>query len=413
MNAQVLAYPQVTEVGSHVSRQVILDSAGAVLAWELFDGSGAPTHPERDAETFLQAISLLSTKAISKRRMLFLRCAADSLASEHLELIEPSHVVLDLALPAHSDPARVKAMEPMLAAVSRRGFRIALPHDALGSAWQTWLPYASFMKLETARLPEPAIGPLVQLARARDRLRVIGCGVDDQVQYQWARSLGLDLFQGRWFAEPMPVKADSLRPTQAMIHRLIILLRNEADLTDIEDLLKHDPALGFNLMRYINSGGFGLQTKVTSFRHAVMVLGLRRMTRWAALLMATSRDVSLPAIGHTAVVRGRLMELLAAELLPQEQRDQAFVVGVFSLLHLMTGMPIERALEGLPLPEPVLDALLHGRGQLAVFLELTEACERADDAVFSRTASQLKLSGRQVNMAHLQALAWAEELLAV
>jgi c-di-GMP-related signal transduction protein len=55
-------------------------------------------------------------------------------------------------------------------------------------------------------------------------------------------------------------------------------------------------------------------------------------------------------------------------------------------------------------------ALLHGTGVLTPFLELTKACENADDKVFAKTTAFLHLSNQQVNWAHLQALAWAETL---
>jgi EAL and modified HD-GYP domain-containing signal transduction protein len=58
----------------------------------------------------------------------------------------------------------------------------------------------------------------------------------------------------------------------------------------------------------------------------------------------------------------------------------------------------------------VVSALLLRRGILAPFLELTIACEMADDDSFARLANALSLSNRQVNWAHLQALAWAESL---
>jgi EAL and modified HD-GYP domain-containing signal transduction protein len=142
-----------------------------------------------------------------------------------------------------------------------------------------------------------------------------------------------------------------------------------------------------------------------------MILGLKKLFRWAALLLTTSRAGGTPpAVGQTAVVRGRLMELLAAELLPPEECDNAFVVGVFSLLDTMLGVPLERALETVALPQAVLDALLHNQGVFAPFLELTKACESGDDVTFARTAEALHLSNRQVNWAHLQALAWAENL---
>ena len=146
------------------------------------------------------------------------------------------------------------------------------------------------------------------------------------------RDLGVRLFQGFWFAQPQLVQARTIRPTQATIIQLINLVRQQASTDEIEALLKKDPTLSFNLLRFINSSGFGLSCEITSFRHAVMILGLKKLFRWAALLLTTSRAGGTPpAVGQTAVVRGRLMELLTAELLSPEECDNAFVVGVFSL----------------------------------------------------------------------------------
>jgi EAL and modified HD-GYP domain-containing signal transduction protein len=104
------------------------------------------------------------------------------------------------------------------------------------------------------------------------------------------------------------------------------------------------------------------------------------------------------------------MELLALEKLEAEDCDNAFVVGVFSLLDTMLGMPLDAALQTVALPTQVSDALLHRTGPLAPFLDLTIACESADDAVFASASNALGLSSNHVNWAHLQALAWAETL---
>ena len=242
------------------------------------------------------------------------------------------------------------------------------------------------------------------------KLSTIAEGVESEQQANLLHLFHCNEIQGYWFAHPSLVKATTIRPSQATIIQLINLVRKQADTSEIEDLLKKDPTLSFNLLRFINSSGFGLSCEVTSFRHAVMILGLKKLFRWAALLMTTSRDGAPPAVGQTAVVRGRLMELLAAELLPPEECDNAFVVGVFSLLDTMLNVPLEKALESVALPQPVTDALLHGTGVFAPFLELTKACESGDDATFARVADELHLSNRQVNWAHLQALAWAEDL---
>jgi len=237
--------------------------------------------------------------------------------------------------------------------------------------------------------------------------------VETAEQFEQVAALGVKLFQGYWFAKPTLVKGQTLRASQATLIQLINLVRQQASTSEIEEVLKHDPTLSFNLLRFINSSGFGLSVEITSFRHAVMILGLKKLFRWAALLMITSRDGgSPPAVASMAVVRGRLMELLAGEVLGPEECDNAFVVGVFSLLDTMLGMPMDKALSAVALPTVVVEALLLRTGPLAPFLDLAEACESANDEAFAKAADTLHLSNRQVNWAHLQALTWAETLLA-
>jgi len=105
------------------------------------------------------------------------------------------------------------------------------------------------------------------------------------------------------------------------------------------------------------------------------------------------------------------MELLAAEFLAKEDCDNAFVVGVFSLLDVMLGIPMAQALENIVLPQDVADTLLDRSGVLAPFLEMVEACERCDGEEISTLARSLQLTNDQINRAHLQALAWAENLM--
>ena len=54
-----------------------------------------------------------------------------------------------------------------------------------------------------------------------------------------------------------------------------------------------------------------------------MMLGRKRLFRWATMLLTLARaSTTAPAAVTAAMVRARLMELLAAELLPAEDDDQ-------------------------------------------------------------------------------------------
>ncbi len=97
-------------------------------------------------------------------------------------------------------------------------------------------------------------------------------------------------------------------------------------------------------MRLIDSAGFSTAREITSFRQAVMIMGLKKLFRWAALLLTASKygDAQRRRSAIPLSSRGRLMELLALEFMSEEEAEQAFVVGIFSLLDAM----LRRSLAG-------------------------------------------------------------------
>ncbi len=410
--SEVSATPAIGDQTA-IARQAILDEGRNVIGYELYDRSlTANAHTAAsDAELLFNVLSHAEHQALMGRKTMFINCTHASLVGRHLELIHPDRVVLEIPPLADQSPAEIEGRLPVLMEVRRKGFRLAFSQVMLTRPYAAWLPLASYIKLDMSQLKPELIEPLVKFAQKHSTAKLIAEKVETAAQHDLAAQHGIKLFQGYWFATPVLVKGQTLRPAQANIIQLINLVRRQAEVGEIEGLLKRDPTLSFNLLRFINSAGFGLSCEITSFRHAVMILGMQKLFRWAALLMTTSRvGGTSPAVGHMAVVRGRLMELLSAELLPPEDSDDAFVVGVFSLLDSMLGLPMEQALESISLSAHVTDALLQRKGMFAPFLELTLACESGDDAAFARAATNLHLTNHQVNWAHLQALSWAENL---
>ena len=395
-----------------IARQAIVNAQHMVVGYELFNRSrtGAGHTAATDVILVFTALSHAGTEELVGKKLIFVNCTHESLAGGHLELLDPDKVVLEIPPLGHAASAEVVARLPILAGLRERGFHLAFNHTVLESAYAPWLPLADYIKLDLSVLAPDQLAVLISYAGRHSQAELIAEKVETAQQYDMVSSQGIDLFQGYWFARPALVEAKLLPASQASIIQLINLVRKQASTDDIEEVLKKDAGLAFNLMRLINSSGFGLNREITSFRQAVMLMGLKKLFRWAALLLTASRSSTPSPVGHTAVVRGRLMELLALETLPPEEADLAFVAGIFSLLDVMLNMPIESALGLLSVPDEVADALLRREGFLGDLLTLAEACESSDDAVFDRAAGTLHLSSQQINFAHLQALAWADQL---
>jgi EAL and modified HD-GYP domain-containing signal transduction protein len=183
------------------------------------------------------------------------------------------------------------------------------------------------------------------------------------------------------------------------------------DVERLEQTLKRDPSLAFKLLRYMNSAAFGLPVEVSSFRHAIMLLGYARLKRWLALLLTTaSKDHSMRPIMFGAVRRGLLMEELAAGMDEREQRDEMFICGLFSLLDHMLKAPFDKLLQSIPVPERVRQALVDGTGPFLPYLELVRAIEAESVFDYRERADALMLSAGEVNACVMRALNKAIQL---
>jgi EAL and modified HD-GYP domain-containing signal transduction protein len=109
---------------------------------------------------------------------------------------------------------------------------------------------------------------------------------------------------------PTPASAASGRPRQppAAISTVVELI-NRVDrgesIERLEAVMKNDPTLAFRLLRYLNSLAFALRVEVTSFGHAIALLGYKRLKRWLALLLASgSGDTAYKPLVYAAARRG-------------------------------------------------------------------------------------------------------------
>ncbi|MGN6528656.1 MAG: EAL and HDOD domain-containing protein [Burkholderiaceae bacterium] len=181
----------------------------------------------------------------------------------------------------------------------------------------------------------------------------------------------------------------------------------------LEAVVRNDPTLAFRLMRYLNSPGFGLSVEISSFRHALMILGYARLKRWLALLVTSAiDDPDLKPLMHLAVRRGLLMEEIARPGGDDALRNELFICGVFSTLDRMLGQPFERLLKTIPVQETVAQALAEDAGPCAPFLAIARAVEQESAYDIRESAEALMLTVGDVNRALAKSLVHAHSLAA-
>lgn len=195
------------------------------------------------------------------------------------------------------------------------------------------------------------------------------------------------------------------QPSLQAVVQLIDQVHQEAPIEALEDTLKRDPALAYKLLRFINSPAFGLSVEISSFRHAIMVLGYQRLKRWLALLLATaSKDPNMRPVMYAAVRRGLLMEQLGKGTVSDEQSGELFICGIFSLLDRMFNQPFEELFRSIPVTERVYQALSENTGPYQPYYRMVLAVEGLGMMDIREAKDALLMTTQDVNLAMLTAL---------
>jgi EAL and modified HD-GYP domain-containing signal transduction protein len=364
---------------------------------------------------------LNSQKAITASRLIV---HADSTA----EAAEALNKLLDVWPKAHSvfvglagclpDQDLLAWLPPENAMIEITAASLGTPagNEFLAAAARASLPLC-FDGYAPGMTPSPAAGFRFLLADAGAHLRlprapgiVLAKGLADMGAFAEAMDSGYAGASGWFFLHGRP-PGNKLNPGHAQIIRVLNLVRQNAEVKEIEAALKQDVTLSYKLLRYINSAGFGLSCEIESFRHAVTILGYNKLNKWLSLLLVTaSRDPAAAALLQAAIARGRIMELLGADLVDRAELDNLFITGAFSLLDVLLGALLDAVLEEMSLPETITDALLRHQGAYAPLLDLALACEGEQADGIAARAATLGIGVEKLNHAQIEAVTYADSM---
>jgi EAL and modified HD-GYP domain-containing signal transduction protein len=399
-----------------IGRQPILDRRQQLCAYELLFRSSSLNAAQFEdgraatATVIRNLFSELSIRDVLGPYRGFINVDGDLLFSDVLELLPTETVALEIletVMPTPEVTARC-------AELKARGFSLALDDvTQLDDAHADILPYIDVVKIDLVQTPADRLATLIA-AIQRHGKQVLAEKIDTQEQMQRCHDLGCDFFQGYYFARPVIIQGRKLDHSQLALLNLINLIVADAETPQIEEVFKREPGLTLNLLRLTNSVACGLSVRVTSLRHAITLIGRRQLQRWLQLLLFTAGAANgLSPLLQLAATRGRLMELLAARIVPDDRgfADHAFMTGILSLTPALLGQPIDQILASLTLHRDVQDALCRHNGRLGDLLGLTELLEdnpHADSAPVENLLQRLPgLRPAEINLQVVKAMAWA------
>jgi EAL and modified HD-GYP domain-containing signal transduction protein len=282
-----------------------------------------------------------------------------------LALLPPTRVVFAVHAGALAD----EGAAAQLVALQERGYRVLIEGLAPTSVHAPVLRSVS----SDCSLAAPRAGALSPLFGPHLARRV-----DTAQRLSECENAGFDWFSGAYQLASQASTQDGTSRRRMLA--LLGLLARDADSSELEQMLKQDPALSFHLLKLVNSAAFAVSAPIHSFNQAITLLGRRQLQRWLQLLLyARQQENGLPnLLLPLAAMRGAQLEALSKrDGGDGDIHDLAFMTGVFSLLDRLFSMPMSDVVGALNLPPHVAAALLRREGALGERLRLVEAAPQA------------------------------------
>ncbi len=406
-----MSVPVDTRASIHIARQPILDANRQVFGYELLyreaalDSACTTEGDVAGSRVVTDALLGIGLDTLAPATLAFVNFTRPLLLSGAALLLPPRRVVIELREDVAVDQELMEACRDL----QRQGYTFALDDFVVGSGAEALLPYAGFVKLDV--LGTPGWKQAVRNLRAPNR-RVIAERVERSDVALDAHRAGCSLFQGYYFCRPSTQSVRAL-PAHRQSYLNLFAALSQPDLTiaSLEDLVKRDVSLTVRVLRSINSAAYALDQPVTSVRQALVLLGVQQVRQWAAVWAMAGLGAGTPAeIIATTLIRARMCETLGRARHGEEAAGELFLLGMCSTLDAILEVPIDRAIEPLPLSPRLRSALLGDLSEPRLLLDAVVARERGEWTTLAELLAKLKLSDAHLSSAYLDALQWTGEL---
>lgn len=362
-------------LGPLLARRPVFDRAGAVLGYQLLAAEPqAACAPEAGAvplPALLSALARVGVERLTGDAPAFVTADADAVAAIPRSGLPGSPVVVVLPLSTVSTERILAAQRHLHGA----GVPLALDGRHSLAGCETLLDLADIVLLDAQR-SDATLEANVAILKARG-LPVIATGVDSDAQYRRCFELGCDGFMGRYLPPAgAPAQTGSTPSLAAALRQLALLQDPDLGREGLASVFRQNLSLLPRLLRFAGRASRGDHGPGRGPVDFVRQLAVHHLRRWSSLILICELAAATSCeFGRIALLRARACELLGSRI--DADGDEAFSVGLLSVLDSLLGRPLAEVADGLPLPPGVTAALAgDAAGPAGAALRAVKAYER-------------------------------------
>ena len=403
-------------VSVSIARQPVFDEKGQLWGYELFCVSSDETTRFGLPENKDVALSVASSAYIGLQQILergkkiIVNFSEKSMLDDLPYAFPPILAAVKVA----EDLYAKSRVPDVLKRLKADGYLIAVGGFTGNPAFGPLYGLADIIGTDVSLGQKDTLAALLDMARPYSAMLLAG-QVQDPARFKMCKELGFTLFHGPFFKSPDKIIVRKLSSNEVSRFNLLRLIEaEEPDLDNLAATIQEDVSISFRLLSYLNSTAFGLTQKVKSIHQAIMLLGWQKMKNWLRVVLLTDMSQSKDAseLVLLSAQRGKFLELIARDHdFWGFDTDSLNMLGIFSLLDALLGIPMTEVVGYLPLENRLKAALCREpNNEYLPLLHLAQYFEEAKWEDAEKMIHQLNLDPKKIKSAFQTAIDWTGEL---
>ena len=381
----------------YIVRQPIKDLQGTILGYEIrYTGEDAGFSGEHGndfaaAETIYNFLTQASDTTLKGAKN-FMTFTTNLLMKQTPKLFAPEELVIEVGESVIIHPLAMRFVERY----RQEGYSIAVKDFQFSPRFISNLRQFDYVMVDLRHADDAGVRRLAGMVHEMGK-KCVAVGVDTEELYQKAFILGADAMCGRYAAEQMFTAVHSASYLQSNFFRLLVAVtKDEPQVEEIEQIISMDASLTYSLLRIVNSAYFALRNRATNVHQAVTILGLGQLRQWIYLMGCRNEKGELDESQEEMLKLSFTRASFASELMRYAKnmpinRNDAYLMGMFSTLQFLIAAPLEDILAEVAISTYIKEALLNHTGRCGMLYDLILAYERADWTAINYLGAELGL----------------------
>lgn len=415
----------------YIARQPIFDHSVSVVSYEIFFRNSEANEfpkktPLKNFDNFSIQNSVYTTKDLATMQILsrfltvsdikaltngknaFINFTTNLVEQKFWKDIPPSNYVFEIE---NDENLFSNSFANLCKEIKDCGFKIAITIKDDIIIDSSILKIADYIKVKFD-LSKHLVNKNLMEQLASYNVPMIAEKIETKQDFFDAENLGFTYFQGFFFCKPEMVPTEDIPAFKINYVNVIKeTLITPFNFKTIENIIRQDVSLTYKLLKYINSAYFSVRNEVTTIKSALVLLGENELKKWIMM-------VSLACIGKdkpdelivTSLFRAKFCEILSADIFKNAESDDAFILGMFSLIDTFLGREMGEIIEDIAISNDVKNALLGEKNSLHAILNLAVKYEKCDwDGVYNFLVEN-SITNMDLANKYFESLEWAEKI---